>query len=154
VALPLELTVRQVDAVEREDHPDHRVSRPGQQVVGRQAVTAADQRLASRPAAQRFPGKCLLDQSRDQRVRKGIGPYPPGCHRLRAEERAAALESGQAHVPDGIGVRPQDYVVEELLGRTDEEVAHGDVKLADPVVLAPLLIVVVIVPQGYQLAAE
>ena len=96
VALPLELAVRQVDAVEREDGPDHGVSRPGQQVGEREVIAAADERLAGRPAAQRLRGKCLLHQGRDQLVgesaararQDAISSAPiSGCERWTAARR-------------------------------------------------------------------
>jgi hypothetical protein len=45
VALPFELAVRQVDAVDREDGLDHRLSRPGQQVPRCQVIAAGGQRV-------------------------------------------------------------------------------------------------------------
>jgi hypothetical protein len=44
--------------------------------------------------------------------------------------------------------------VEELLDGADEEVAYGDAEVTDEVVLAPFLVVLVVVPQGCQLAAQ
>ncbi|MGH3206828.1 MAG: hypothetical protein ACRDNO_03620 [Trebonia sp.] len=85
MTLPLELTVRQVDAVEREDDPDDRVSRPGQEVADRHAVAAADERLAGRPAPEHLRVKRLLDQDRDQPAGEVTRPPPPGRHHLRAE---------------------------------------------------------------------
>ena len=66
----------------------------------------------------------------------------------------AALQRGQAHVPDRVGTRPDDHVVEEPLDGADEEVAYGDAEFTDEVVLAPFLVVLVVVPQGCQLAAQ
>lgn len=41
VPLPLELAMRHVDTVERQDHADHRVPGPGEQVMDREFVAAA-----------------------------------------------------------------------------------------------------------------
>jgi hypothetical protein len=49
-------------------------------------------------------------------------------------------------VLDRIGVSTQDNLVEEPIDGAGEEVANGDVELAQPVVLAPLLLVLGIVP--------
>ena len=85
---------------------------------------------------------------------EGIGLCPPGCHQLGAEKRAGALQRGQAHVPDRVGACPLEHVVEELLDVADQEVADGDAEFTDEVVLAPFLVVLVVVPQGFQLAAQ
>ena len=55
---------------------------------------------------------------------------------------------------DRIGISTQDNLVEEPIDGAGEEVADGDVELAQTVVLAPLLLVLVVVPQILQLAAE
>ena len=55
---------------------------------------------------------------------------------------------------DRIGIRTQHNIVEEPVDGAGEEVADGDVELAQTVVLAPLLLVLVVVPQILQLAAE
>lgn len=80
--------------------------------------------------------------------------FPPGRHQLRAEERARALQRGQAHVLDRIGIGIQDDLVNEALDRTAEEIAHSHVELPETVLLAPFLLVLVEVPQSGQLTAE
>ena len=55
---------------------------------------------------------------------------------------------------DRIGISTQDNLVEEPIDGAGEEVADGDVELAQPVVLAPLLLILVVVPQMLQLTAE
>jgi hypothetical protein len=57
-------------------------------------------------------------------------------------------------VLDRIGIGTQDNLVEEPIDGAGEEVTYGDVELAQTVVLAPLLLVLVVVPQMLQLAAE
>ena len=57
-------------------------------------------------------------------------------------------------MPDGVGICPDEHVVEELLDGADEEVADGDAEFTDQVVLAPFLVVLVVVPEGCQLAAQ
>jgi hypothetical protein len=75
-------------------------------------------------------------------------------HQLRTEQRARALQRGQAHVFDRIGVGVLDHLVEEALDGIGAEIAHGDVEFPEAIVLAPLLLVLVIVPQSRQVPAE
>jgi hypothetical protein len=154
VALPFELLMRHVDVVEREDRPDHRLSRPRQQVLERQVITAAGERLAGGPAGECLRDERLLHQGSDQRGGELSGPRPPEGDQLRAGERARALDGGQAHVLDRIGVGTEDHVVEESLDGAGQEVAHGHIELPEPVILAPFLIAGVVVPQRGHLAAE
>jgi hypothetical protein len=63
-------------------------------------------------------------------------------------------QRGQAHVLDRIGVKTDDNVVEEGLDRGHQEVAHRHIDLAEPVVLTPLLVIVVAIPQIRQLTAQ
>jgi hypothetical protein len=96
VALPFELGVRQVDAVDREDGPHHRLSRPGQQVPRGQVVTAGSQRVPGLPAGERLLGQRLLDQGPGEPAGKAIGPGPPGGDQAAAEQRPRPLQRGQA----------------------------------------------------------
>jgi hypothetical protein len=57
-------------------------------------------------------------------------------------------------VPDGVGICPDEHVIEELLDGADEEVAYGDAEFTNEVVLAPFLVVLVVVPQCCQLAVQ
>lgn len=47
-----------------------------------------------------------------------------------------------------------DNVVEEAFDRAGQEVAYRHVEFAQPEILAPLLVVVVVGPQGLQVTAE
>jgi hypothetical protein len=76
MALPFELAVRQVDAVDREDGLDHRLSRPGQHVPRGQVIAAGGQRVPGLPAGEYLLGEGLLDQGRGELTGKAVGPGP------------------------------------------------------------------------------
>jgi len=154
VPLPFEPGVREVDAVERQNRADHRVPDPAQQGLDREIVAPGDERLAGGPGAEHPGVQGSFHHGRYELVRVSVGPRPPGRHQLIAEQRARALERGQAHVLDRVGVSMLDHLVEETLDGTGEEVAHRDVELSEAVVLAPFLIVLVVVPQRRQVPAE
>jgi hypothetical protein len=127
-------------------------------LVSRSLTTRPSPRLASASRADQpvsTSGASACSTSAETSVRgEGTGSGPPGCHQLRADKRARTLERGQAHVPDWVGARPHKHVVEEPLDGADQEVAHGDAQFTDEVVLTPFLAVLVVVPQGCQLAAQ
>jgi len=154
VPLPFEPGVREVDAVERQNRADHRVPDPAQHGLDRELVAPGDERLADRPGGEHPGVQGSLHHGRDELVRVSVGPRPPGRHQLHAEQRARALQRGEAHVLDRIGVGMLDHLVEEALNAAGEEVAHGDVEFPEAVVLAPFLLVLVVVPQRHQVTAE
>jgi len=64
------------------------------------------------------------------------------------------VQRGHTHVLDRIGVRPQGDVVDEAVDRADQEAAHHHLKFAEPVFVALLLLITVVVPQRPQYTAE
>ena len=81
-------------------------------------------------------------------------PAPPGADQLRPVERMRTVQRGHTHVLDRIGVRPQGDVVDEAVDRADQEAAHRHLKFAEPVFVALLLLITVVVPQRPQYTAE
>ena len=87
-------------------------------------------------------------------VTNEVGEYSfpgvqPGTYTLKI-----SMASYSKYERKGLRIGTQDNLVEEPIDGAGEEVAYGDVELAQTVVLAPLLLVLVVVPQILQLAAE
>lgn len=95
-----------------------------------------------------------LDHGRHELVRVDSHPRSPAADQLRPVERTRTVQRGNPHVPDRIGVRPQDDFVDEAVDRADQEAAHRHLKWAEPVFVAPLLLVLAVVPQRLQFTAE
>jgi hypothetical protein len=71
----------------------------------------------------------------------------PRVDELGSAQGVAALDGAKTHVLDRMGVRGVDDRVEEPLDRGGSEVAHRHRELSQPVVLAPLLLGCVVVPE-------
>ena len=145
--------MRLVDPVQGQHRTRDRVPDPVEQVCQGEIITPAGKGIPRRPAAEDSRAERPLDHRSDQAIGIG-GQLSPGTDQLRAVQRHRPLDRGKTHVLDRSGVRAAGHVVQHLPDRGGQEVAYSHVQPAEPPVLAPLLVIVVELPQRGQRPAD